>query len=242
MSQNMRYIPDTGRDRMKAWVLLLMVLAAWLLPCAALGEGAAMAQARLRLQALDIAVSDALAGEVEQAQAAMAQHMARTGMRAEETTPGSTVYDLLIFMGCGDYSQDTGEWMPTSDRVYAFDAEVYDIEHMYTRFLLGMQAIIPGIAITDVREDLSGMAEDMNFSGVDGTRSVDFCVNEHPYSVTLESRGDWFNEEMIAFFMDVLEREQYPGKLHQITDSMDQMVILFYGSDADALRLRLALQ
>ena len=47
---------------------------------------------------------------------------------------------------------------------------------------------------------------------------------------------------MIAFFTDVLEREQYPGKLHQITDNMDQMVILFYGSDADALRLRLALQ
>ena len=242
MSQTMRFIPGTGGDRMKAWVLLLMVLAVYLLPCAALGEDEAMAQARLRLQALDIAVSDALAGEVEQAQVVMAQHMAKAGMRAEETTPGSTIYDLLIFMGCGDYSQDTGEWMPTSDRVYAFDAEVYDIEHMYARFLRGMQAIIPGIAITDVREDLSGMAEDMNFSGVDGMRSIDFCVNEHPYSVTLESRGDWFNEDMIAFFMDVLEREQYPGKLHQITDNMDQMVILFYGSDADALRLRLALQ
>ena len=242
MSQTMRFIPGTGGDRMKAWVSLLMVLAACLLPCAALSEGEAMAQARLRLQALDIAVSDALAGEVEQAQAVMAQHMTKAGMHAKEATAGSTVYDLLIFMGCGDYSQDTGEWMPTSDRVYAFDAEVYDIEHMYARFLRGMQAIIPGIAITDVREDLSGMAEDMNFSGVDGTRSVDFCVNGHPYSVTLESRGDWFNEDMIAFFTDVLEREQYPGKLHQITDNMDQMVILFYGSDADALRLRLALQ
>ena len=227
---------------MKAWVLLLMLLAACLLPCAALSEGEAMAQARLRLQALDIAVSDALAGEVEQAQDVMAHHMTKAGMHAKEATAGSTVYDLLIFMGCGDYSQDTGEWMPTSDRVYAFDAEVYDVEQMYAQFLRGMQAIIPGIAITDVREDLSGMAEDMNFSGADGTRSVDFCVNGHPYSVTLASRGDWFNEDMIAFFTDVLEREQYPGKLHQITDNMDQMVILFYGSDADALRLRLALQ
>ena len=230
---------------MKAWVLLLMVLAAWLLPCAALGEGEAMAQARLRLQALGIEVSDALAGEVEQAQDVMAQHMAKAGIQARETTPGSTVYDLLIFMGCGDYSQETGEWMPTSDRVYVFDAEVYDVEHMYAQFLRGMQAIILGIAITGVREDLSGMTEDMSFScfiGVDGTRSVDFCVNGHPYSVTLESRGDWFNEDMLAFFMDVLEKEQYPGGLHQISGDMDQMVILFYGSDADAIRLRLALQ
>ena len=230
---------------MKAWVSLLMLLAACLLPCAALGEGEAMAQARLRLQALDIAVSDALAGEVEQAQAVMAQHMAKSGMHAKEATAGSTVYDLLISMGCGDYSQDTGEWMPTSDRVYAFDAEVYDVEHMYAQFLRGMQAIIPDIAITDVREDLSGMTEEMSFSGfigVDGTRSVDFRVNGHSYSVTLESRGDWFNEDMIAFFMDVLEKEQYPGRLHQITGDMDQMVILFYGSDADALRLRLALE
>lgn len=230
---------------MKAWVLLLMVLAAWLLPCAALGEGEAMAQARLRLQALGIEVSDALAGEVEQAQDVMAQHMAKAGIQARETTPGGTVYDLLIFMGCGDYSQETGEWMPTSDRVYAFDAEVYDVEHMYAQFLRGMQAIIPGISITGVREDLSGMTEDMSFSGfigVDGTRSVDFCVNGHPYSVMLESRGDWFNEDMLAFFMDVLEKEQYTGGLHQISGDMDQMVILFYGSDADAIRLRLALQ
>lgn len=227
---------------MKAWVLLLMVLAAWLLPCAALGEGEAMAQARLRLQALGIEVSDALAGKVEQAQDVMAQHMAKAGIQARETTPGGTVYDLLIFMGCGDYSQETGEWMPASDRVYAFDAEVYDVEHMYAQFLRGMQAIIPGIAITGVREDLSGMTEDMSFSGVDGTRSVDFCVNGHPYSVTLESRGDWFNEDMLAFFMDVLEKEQYPGRLHQITGDMDQMVILLYGSDADASRLRLALE
>ena len=227
---------------MKAWVLLLMVLAAWLLPCAALGEGEAMAQARLRLQALGIEVSDALAGEVEQAQDVMAQHMAKAGIQARETTPGGTVYDLLIFMGCGDYSQETGEWMPTSDRVYAFDAEVYDVEHMYAQFLRGMQAIIPGIAITGVREDLSGMTEDMSFIGVDGTRSVDFCVNGHPYSVTLESRGDWFNEDMLAFFMDVLEKEQYPGGLQQISGDMEQMVILFYGSDADAIRLRLALQ
>ena len=227
---------------MRACVLLLMVLATCLLPCVALGEGEAMAQARLRLQALGIEVSDALAGEVEQAQAEMAQHMEKAGVPFEGPTASGTVYDLLVFMGCGDYSQETGEWMPASDRVYAFDAEVYDIEHMYARFLRGMQAIIPGIAITDVREDLSGMAEDMNFSGVDGTRSVDFRVNGHSYSVTLESRGDWFNEDMIAFFMDVLEKEQDHGRLHQITVDMDLMVILFYGSDADALRLRLALE
>ena len=43
---------------MRACVLLLMVLATCLLPCAALGEGEAMAQARLRLQALGIEVSE----------------------------------------------------------------------------------------------------------------------------------------------------------------------------------------
>lgn len=230
---------------MRACVLLLMVLATCLLPCAALGEGEAMAQARLRLQALGIEVSESLACEVEQAQAEMAQHMAKAGVPFDGPTASGTVYDLLVFMGCGDYSQETGEWMPASDRVYAFDAEVYDVEHMYAQFLRGMQAIIPDIAITDVREDLSGMTEEMSFSGfigVDGTRSVDFRVNGHSYSVTLESRGDWFNEDMIAFFMDVLEKEQYPGRLHQITGDMDQMVILLYGSDADASRLRLALE
>ena len=39
---------------MRACVLLLMVLATCLLPCAALGEGKAMAQARQRLLALGI--------------------------------------------------------------------------------------------------------------------------------------------------------------------------------------------
>lgn len=125
---------------------------------------------------------------------------------------------------------------PTSDKLYVFDAEFFNIEGMYTEFLQGVQAIMPDAQITAVREDLSGMNEYL-----EGSRKVFFEFNGHSYVVTLESQGDWLNPEIIDFLNKVLITEGYPGRLHIVSDAYDQMVFLIYGTEEEAASLCLLL-
>lgn len=156
-----------------------------------------------------------------------------------------SVTELLLTMGMGTYDFETGGWEPISRQIYAFDAEVFDISRMYTLFLKGVDAIVPDIGITEIREDLSGMTEEMTplpgsaYLLTDGLRSVSFRCNGHPYSVTLTSQGDWFNAEMCDFMDRVLEQEGCPHQLWQVSNQMaaPQYEILVYGTREDASRV-----
>ena len=39
-----------------------------------------------------------------------------------------SVTDILLWLGMGKYDYDTDQWTPRSNRVYAMDAEVYNVE------------------------------------------------------------------------------------------------------------------
>ena len=145
-------------------------------------------------------------------------------LRSHFSSDSSLIHELLFYIGKGDYDYETGAWTATSSEVYAFDAEVFDIDHMYTLFLQGVQAIVPEIGITDVREDF-------DWDDIDGgTRGVSFVCNGTPYSKELESQGDWLNWEIVDFMNDVLRQEDCSGRLYGVTADDDQMVILLYGS------------
>lgn len=174
--------------------------------------------AKDRLRAIGINISDettvpALGGDVE-----------------------SIVRELLIDEGMGKFDYSTRAWTPTSDTVYAFDGEVAQTDIMYTLFLEGVKAIVPGIAITDVVEDTSGMTEemsgldDLSSPPTDGTRSISFKCGGNPYSFTLDSYGDWFNPRIIGLMNEVLEKEGFSGQLHIVGEPMDQIMILTYGT------------
>lgn len=150
----------------------------------------------------------------------------------------------LFEKGLGDYDYDTFEWKPLTDRLYAFDAEVFDISNMYGLFLQGVQAIADDLTITDVREDLSGMQmemtepEDPREPPTDGVRSVAFRCNGHEYAVTLTSLGDWFNSnEFLPFMNEVLEKEHCEKRLWALYGGMDQMLVIVYGTEADARKI-----
>lgn len=150
------------------------------------------------------------------------------------------VYSDLFRKALGDYNWDTLEWTPLTDKMYAFDAEVYDIENMYTLCLQGIQSIVKDIEITDVREDLSGVTDEMTqaddpFSPMtDGIRSVSFKCNGHEYSVTMTSYGDWINAEFFVFMNQVLEKENCPKRLWLLGDGLDQMAAVIYDSSYNA--------
>lgn len=161
---------------------------------------------------------------------------------SDDTFSSEDELGLFFALGLGDYDYDSGEWKPYSHQIYAFDAEVFDIARMYTLFLSGVNAIVPDVEITDIREDLSGMTEEMTTPknlferATDGKRSVSFLCNGHPYAVELVSYGDWFNEKMFEFMDEVLEKEGCPGKLYEISFFM-QYVLLVYGEEERTERI-----
>ena len=217
----------------RALILLLVLLLNVSCTLAEQPYEAAMRNARQALENQGYPVSDdAFAMAVEQINT-MQDLYARAGIQAT-VTQHDMVYQLLLCEGIGEYDYDAMVFTPTSDKIYVFDAEFFNIEGMYTEFLQGVQAILPDAQITAVREDLSGMNEYL-----EGSRKVFFEFNGHSYVVTLKSQGDWLNAEIIDFLNKVLTTEDLPGRLHIVSDAYDQMVFLIYGTEEEAASLRL---
>ncbi len=141
-------------------------------------------------------------------------------------------YTMLTYLGTGEYDWDTFERTPVSDKVYAQDAEVFNIEEMYTEFLEGVDYIISDAEFTEIREDLSGLTEETDF--FEGKRSVYFKCNGSPYEAELDSYGDWLNPEIISFVNDVLKKEGCMAQLRVVSDEYDQMIMMIYGPKAQA--------
>ena len=218
--------------------LLTLLLAVMLLLNAGLALAeqpyeAALRNARQALEKLGYPVSDKSFTLALEQITMMQAWYAQSGYAAELLQQSELAYQLLLCQGVGEYDYDTLTWTPTSDKIYVFDAEFFNIVGMYTEFLQGVQAILPEAQITNVREDLSGMDEYL-----EGTRKVFFDFNGHSYVVTLKSDGDWFNGEMIDFLNQVLKTEGFDKQLRIVSDSWDQMVFLICGGQEDAAALR----
>ena len=148
----------------------------------------------------------------------------------------------LFEKAMGDYDYDSMTWKPLTDQMYLFDCEIFDVENMYRLFLLGIQSIVPDVVISDVVEDLSAMTVELRDNGdgkppTDGQRSVSFKCNGHDYSITLDSYGDWFNNQMFFFIDEVLKKENCKNELCVIDCQFDQNIALVYDSVENAKKL-----
>lgn len=188
---------------------------------------------RGELEALGIVMEDEKYQEVLRDYAWYMGEMEKFGFSADsDRTKEFFAYRMLMYLGIGSYDE-AWQWAPSSDQIYVFDAEVFNIEYMYTEFFRGVQAIIPDAAFSDVAEDLSGLDEYL-----EGERGVSFRCGEKSYSVTLKSYGDWLNTEILDFLNSVLEEQGASGRLHVISDDYDQMVFVIYGSGQRAQAFR----
>lgn len=224
---------------MKRLIALLLACLMLCLPAAAEVEPSdTLLQARDVLGHLGFSISDESISAAVRQQQLIQQLWEQAGFTVPNDL-GTCANLLLCQEGWGEYNYLTMTWTPTSDQVYAFDAEVFNVAGMYAEFLQGAEAIIPGAQFTDVQEDLSGMTaawDEENFT--DGYRSVSFLLNGKHYETRLVSYGDWFNDEFIGFVNDALEAEGFSGQLHCVSDPYDQIIILIYGDRqrADVLR------
>ncbi len=143
---------------------------------------------------------------------------------------------LLKALGMGVYDAKSNTWTPLSDQIYGFDAEVDDIEGMYTRFFRGISRIVDDAEFTDIeeQEDLLVDVIEENGRWCDGSRTVSFRCNGHEYSLKLASYCDWFNEEMILFVNKVLRQEGCRGQLLPLSSGGDQIILIFYGCEEQA--------
>ena len=148
---------------------------------------------------------------------------------------------LVMNVGEGVYDYKTYAWTPTSSDVYAFDAEVFDIENMYRLFLQGVQAIVPGFSCDGIQETLKEgwSIKNLLMGGglrAEGVKTVSFQLNGKTYQKDLNYYHDWFDETAVRWINDVLAAEGFPGRLYMFDDGY-QEIILIYGDRqrADAL-------
>ena len=200
------------------------------------------------LRDLGIDIPDQTLKEIEESWAGWNQYYIEGGMFPVDYYGDEFPVYLLIWLGMGDEDTETGEWMPSSSDVYAFDAERDDIENMYHMFLQGITAIVPGFEVTDVCEKIEEYEETGSFSDrmkqaeetgiwpAEGITTVSFCLNGHTYQRELGFYGDWIDGNAIDWMNEVLEQENYDGRIHCYDDG-GQGYILLYGTQEFAQRL-----
>ena len=167
----------------------------------------------------------------------------RQAFPSRKEQPWEFTLMLLDRIGWGNYDYVTGEWTPTSSDVYAFDAEVFDICHMYTLFLQGVSSIVPGFVCTDIAEVIDEWDETEIAAGSplpgsrpEGITTVRFTLNGHSHEMRMNYYGDWFDETAIDQINTILAAEGFSGRIIAYMDG-GQGLILFYGDDAFAGQL-----
>lgn len=179
------------------------------------------------LAALGIYVPDEVVDEIEDTYRMVEADEAYAGMYDYylEYDPGFEYRMLLSGWGYGDYDDDWN-WIPSSDKVYAFDTEVFNMSEMYTDFMKGVIAISGGeFEITDIVEN----TDDVNYEEGSGTQVLSFRYNGTPYTFEAIYYGDWLDCEVIEFMNQVFETEGNPKRL-LATDDGGQGCILFYNT------------
>lgn len=137
--------------------------------------------------------------------------------------------DSIIYycIGSGEYDDETWEWTPSSEQVYMFDMEVFNVGSMYTDFLHGIMPLMgEEVRITDIEEDLSGVDEE---SGM-GTQILRFRCNGNPYEFRAEAYYDWMDMNVMDFMNGVLRQENAGKQLWAAFDG-GQGIIVFYNTE-----------
>jgi hypothetical protein len=133
---------------------------------------------------------------------------------------------ILSNIGSGVFNYETGEWKPSSNTIYAFDMEAFQIDRMYTLFLEGVSSIVSkDISIIPIAEDINEVDYEMG----SGIQRIRFLCNSEMYQYDAAVEDDWFDSGMIAYMNEVLKK-QNNGKQLWVTSDGYQACILFYNT------------
>lgn len=185
------------------------------------------------LRELGIEIPDAMVAEIEDSMDYEKQMFAEWGYDYPEMDYEFPL-QLLYTVGAGEYDYDTWTWMPSSSDIYAFDTEIFDISSMYTNFLAGISAIVPGFEPVEIVEEIHEDDRERDwtdlFDASEGTTAVSFTLNGKRYERELDYYGDWFNAEAIDWVNEIFEELGFEGRIYYLRDGF-QGLILYYGDD-----------
>lgn len=131
---------------------------------------------------------------------------------------------LLLTIGKGEFDPDTFKWTPSSEQIYCFDTEAFNIEQMYTYFLEGVQAINEGeFEITQIEEKLSKEQTDKGPK----SHKIRFSCNGTKYEYDAEVLYDWFDTGILNYMNDVLKKEGISKRLYFMGDGYQECIVLY---------------
>ncbi len=130
---------------------------------------------------------------------------------------------LLCCIGGGEYDDVTWEWTPSHNGVYWFDAEVFDIEAMYSNFLTGVSALDSDLDFQITKE----WTENVNWSTGTGDQFVHFFWNEKEYTLHGKLDYDWFDFDVAEDLNEII-RDAGTGKQLYFSSDGGQGVLVFY--------------
>lgn len=145
-----------------------------------------------------------------------------------ESMDATQIYGMIFdYIGGGKYDYDTWDWTPSSDKIYSFDTEAFNIDKMYTFFLTGISTITSNdIKIDNIIEDTS----QVDYESGTGKQIISFQCNGKHYQFEANVYYDWFDTEMITYMKSVIE-EQGTGKHLWVTSDGYQNCIVFYETE-----------
>ena len=132
--------------------------------------------------------------------------------------------DLLTVLGDGEYDFENMTWTPDENGVYAFDAEVFNVDKMYTDFLTGISSLDKEeLDFKNIQEDTS----QMNWEEGTGKRTVTFEWKNKQFTLEAAVEDDWFDLN-VANELNEIIKKYGNGKQLYFTGDGYQECIVFY--------------
>lgn len=126
---------------------------------------------------------------------------------------------LLSAAGEGRCDYQTWEWTPTSDKVYSFDMEAFDVGNMYAILFQGIESISKNSMIfTDVVQDDGQGYYD---------RKVSFRINGQQYEFKAEFGGDWYDAAILDYLNQILAENGSSRQLYFMNDGYQQIIVFY---------------
>lgn len=131
---------------------------------------------------------------------------------------------LLCTIGYGEYDYTTGKWTPSSNKVYSFDMECFDIDNMYQLLFEGISSIGEDeLNFSNIIVDTSKVDFDRGI----GTQTFQFDLNGKTHVLEGDYYNDWYDIEILDYLNEILENENKAKKLYFMGDGY-QSFIVFY--------------
>ncbi len=132
--------------------------------------------------------------------------------------------NLLTAVGAGTFDAVTGTWTPASNGVYCFDIEIYNLDTMYTDFLLGVSSLDKEtLNFQNIIEDTS----QVNWEEGTGKRTVSFTWNGKSYLLEAEMHNDWFDVNVANELGKIIKENSKDKKLFFADDGYQECIVFY---------------